>query len=291
MRTLLVIVLVAASQNFARSGDGDARPRIISLYAAHTEVLLRLGARDHVIGVSAQETYGGPETESWEPPVFSIRDDVEKFLVARPDIVLVRPQHLGGGARLAAALERAGIEVRALQVTQASGLYDYWRELGALVGRTEAAEDMVARFAATVERYRAAADRMADKPGVFVEAMRREVKTFAPGSIPLWLVELAGGRNVAADARPATPGVAIADFGPERLLAVANEVEVFVSQQGAMNRVSEAELRGRRIYQPLAAFRSGRVYRIPEPLLSRPTPSLLEGLALLASWTGLELEE
>lgn len=291
MRTILAVILIVAFNNAARSGDGDVHPRIVSLYAAHTEVLLRLGAREHVIGVSAQETYRGPETEGWAPPVFSIRDDVEKFLAARPDIVLARPQHLGGGSRLVSALERAGIEVRALQVTRASGLYDYWRELGELVGRPEAAEAMIADFAAAVERYRAAADRRTDKPGVFLEAMHREVKTFAPGSIPLWLVELAGGRNVAADARPATPGVAIADFGPERLLAVADEVEVFISQQGTMNRVPEAELRGRRIYQPLAAFRSGRVYRIPEPLLSRPTPSLLEGLALLASWTGLEFDE
>ena len=284
---LPVFVLAFAVLASAQGGEG-ASPRIISLYAAHTEVLLRLGARDNIIGVSRQESYDGPEAAGWEPDAFSFQDDVEKFLAAGPDVVLIRPQHAAGGRRMQEALERAGIRVLSIQVTSADDLYQYWRYLADLVGRQPQAEAMIAAFDAEIARYREASAKRPDKPGVFLEAIHKEVKTFTPDSIPMWLVDLAGGRNVAADARAASPGVIIADFGPERLLAVAGETEIFVSQQGAMNRTPLDAVMARDIYQPLAAFRTGRVHKIPEAVLARPTPSLLEGLRLLADWTGLE---
>lgn len=274
----------------AAAGE-TAGPRIISLYAAHTEILLRLGARDNIVGVSRQESYDGPETKDWHPESFSFRDDVEKFLAAKPDIVLARPQHVAGGKHMADALERAGVRVLALQMTRAEDLYGYWRALAELVGREREAEAMIARFEAALAPYRAASGKRSDPPGVFVESIHREVKTFTPDSIPIWLVELAGGRNVAADARPAAPGVIIAEYGPERLLAKADEVDIFISQQGAMNRTPLDAVKERDIYQPLAAFRRGRVFKISESALARPTPSLLEGLALMAEWTGLQIDK
>ncbi len=281
-----IAVVLAALFLFIRPGfGGDApAPRIISLYAAHTEVLLRLGARDSIVGVSHQETYAGPETEGWSAPAFSFRDDVEKFLAARPDIVLIRPQHAAGGSHMKEALERAGIAVIALQVTDAADLHAYWRRLAALVGREEAAEAMIRDFTAGMERIRRDGEALPRRPGVFLEAIHREVKTFTPNSLPYWLVGMAGGRNVAADAVAATPGVAVAEYGPERVLAKAEEIEVFISQDGAMNRTPLEEVRGRDIYAPIAAFREGRVYKMPEGMLARPTPGLLEGAAMIARW-------
>ncbi|MDR1612532.1 MAG: ABC transporter substrate-binding protein [Planctomycetota bacterium] len=286
-RLPIAVVGVAAFLAVRISAGESMRPRIISLYAGHTEVLLRLGARDNIVGVSRQENYDGPETEGWSPPEFSIRDDIEKFLAAKPDIVLVRPQHVAGAGRLVDALERSGIAVVPLQVLRADELHAYWRELGGLVGRQNEAAAMSEAFAKEAARYAEASAKLERRPGVFIEAIHREVKTFVPGSIPAWLVGLAGGRYVAADAIPAAPGVIIADYGPERLLGKAGEIEVFVSQDGAMNGTPLETIRTRSIYQPLAAFKTGKVFKISEAILARPTPSLLKGLAQLAEWTGL----
>lgn len=283
---LALALIVATSIVPARSGAADAdgpRPRIISLYAAHTEVLLRLGARDNIVGHSRQETYDGPETEGWEVPAFSFRDDVEEFLAMQPDIVLARPQHVAGGARMREALEQAGIVVYAKQVARADELYEYWRWLGGLVGREKEAEAMIAQFDAAVRGYREESAKTPDKPGVFLESVHREVKTFTPDSLPVWVVETAGGRNVAGDARPAMPGVVIADFGPERLLEKADDIDIFISQQGVMNRSSREDIAQRNIYQPIKAVREGKIFKIPEAELSRPTPSLLEGLRRVRS--------
>ena len=293
-RNILSLVL-AGLMFFGLAGAAQAepaKPRVISLYAAHTEVLLRLGAKDNIIGVSAQETYRGPETEGWTPPVFSIRDDVEKFLAAKPDIVLVRPMHMAAGSRLVETLQSTGVNVYSAQVVRAGDLYQYWRDLAKLVGREDEAEKMILDFDAAVSVYHQAAARRAeaDKPGVFIEAIHDRIKTFTPDSLPIWLVELAGGRNAAADAKPQAPGLIIAEYGPERLLAKAGQVDIFISQLGPMNLAPLKRVKGREIYRPLRAFKDGRVYKIGEEILARPTPSLLVGLKQLAEWTGLQDE-
>lgn len=290
----LLFALAAWSPASPAQAAGKAKDpkkvRVISLYAGHTEILLRLGARDNLVGISGQETYDGPETEGWKrPPVFSIRDDVEKFLAAKPDVILVRPMHVAAGSRLVETLGGARVNVYSAQVTKAADLYQYWRNLAALVGREAEAEAMIADFDSRIAAYHQAAEgRPAnEKPGVFLEAIHEQVKTFTPDSIPIWLVELAGGRNVADDAKPQAPGLIIADYGPERLLAKAGQVDLFIAQDGPMNQTPLARIKKRNIYQPLRAFKTGQVYKISEDLLARPTPSLLEGVAELAKLTGL----
>jgi iron complex transport system substrate-binding protein len=253
--------------------------KVISLYAAHTENLLRLGARDNLVGISAQETYEGPETLNWKKPlVFAAKDDVEKYLAVKPDLVLIRPQHLNSAPQLWAALERNGVKIWAKQTLSASELFAYWRELGELVGRKNEAEKMVADFQAVISPYINRSK--ARRPGVFLEAIHKELKTFTPDSIPMWLLELAGGRNVAT-AVEVGQGRIVVDFGPEKLLAVAKEVEIYISQEGPMNRVDLETVKKRDVLRELTAFKTGRVYKVPEALISRPTPEILAGLSLL----------
>ncbi|MDL2260217.1 ABC transporter substrate-binding protein [Deltaproteobacteria bacterium OttesenSCG-928-K17] len=289
-RAAILAALLAVVISAGPAAAEKARPRIISLYAAHTEVLLRLGARDNIIGVSAQETYQGPETEGWQPRIYSIRDDVEKILAARPDLVLVRPMHMASAS--VETLKASGVKVRALQVVRAGDLYQYWRDLAAIVGKEAEAERMIADFDSRVSLYHQAASRRAEeaKPGIFLEAMHNQIKTFTPDSLPVWLLELAGGRNVAADAKAHAKNMFVTNYGPERLLAKADEVDIYIAQLGPMNSIPLSRIKKREIFKVLKAFKDGRVYQIPEDILSRPTPSLLEGLAELAELTGLAAE-
>ncbi|MDR2366874.1 MAG: ABC transporter substrate-binding protein [Deltaproteobacteria bacterium] len=275
----LALAFLLAGPPWAQAAEKPG-PKIISLYAADTEILLRLGARDSLVGVSRQETYSGPETDGWQrPPEFSIHDDVEKFLAAAPDYVLLRPMHRSASPALFETLEKAGIKLWARQCSEAKDLYDFWLELGALAGRETEAKAMIEAFKARIDTltYRGPGP----KPGVFLESIHKEVKTFTPDSIPAWLLTLAGGQNVATDSEPTRPGQVIANYGPERLLEKADRIDVFISQEGPMNKVDLATIKDRKIYSVLPAFKNGRVYRVPEELISRPSPSLAEGLALL----------
>ncbi len=249
--------------------------RIISLYGAHTENLFALGLDREIIGVSPHEVYPAAAREK---PVFSYHDGPEKFLAARPDLVLIRPMIERGYRQLVERLEKSGITVVSLQPHGSEGLYRYWLELGRLCGRVSRARKLVADFRNRVAARRALVAEIEKRPRVYFEAIHRRMKTFAPGALALFCLEAAGGVNVAADARPVRPGSLIAPYGKERILSHAREIDVFLAQKGTMNRVTRDTIIKEPGFSVIKAVREGRVYLVDETLISRPTPRLLQGI-------------
>lgn len=250
--------------------------RIISLYGAHTENLFALGLDCQIIGVSPHESH---PPAALRKPVFSYRDDPERFLAARPDLVLVRPMIMRGYPNLVAALQRAGITVVSLQPRTVDEMLAYWRKLGALTGRQAEAEALARRFTSELAaiKARVAGVPRSQRPRVYFESIHRRMKTFAPTSLAIFALQAAGGVNAAPDAA-SVRGTNIAAYGKERILALAKVMDVYLAQQGTMNRVSRADITGEPGFAALRAVRQGRVHLIDEQLVSRPGPRLLEGI-------------
>ena len=61
------------------------------------------------------------------------------------------------------------------------------------------------------------------------------MRTFSPSAMPIFVLETAGGINVAGDAVPRR-GTNIADYGKERILSRGREIDVYLAQFGPMNR-------------------------------------------------------
>ena len=253
--------------------------RIISLYGAHTENLFKLGLDEQIIGVSTGEDF---PLAALAKPAFNARDGVEKFLAAKPDLVLIRPMHMRAYAGLWSALEKHGITVVALQPDSIDAMYDYWRALGSLTGRDLQAEYMVEDFQEGVRRAegRLATIPEEERPGVFFESIHSKTATFSPGSMPLFVLDKAGGINVAADAKP-RHGTNIADYGLERLLAKGDKVDVYLAQHGTMNEVSVRDIVSSPPASRLKAVLTRNVFLVDERLVSRPTMRLLEGIDIV----------
>ena len=250
--------------------------RIISLYGAHTENLFSLGLEEQIIGVSTSEDY---PAAALNRPAFNARDGVEKFLAAKPDLILVRPMHMRAYAGLWNALRRHGVTVVSLQPDSIEAMFGYWRTLGALTGRQIKAEDMIENFRDGVRR---AEDRLAtipveERPGVFFESIHRKSATFSLGSMPLFVLEKAGGINVAADARP-RHGTNIAGYGLERLLNKGSKIDVYLAQRGTMNDVTVKDIVGSPAASRIKAVLTRNVFLVDEHLVSRPTLRLIEGI-------------
>lgn len=250
--------------------------RIISLYAAHSENLFELGLEDAVIGVTRHEDY---PAHALEKPAFSARDGVERFLAAKPDLVLIRPMLDRGYPGLWRALERRGITVVSLQPNTADEMYDYWRALGLLTGREIKAENMVRAFQDKLDYYQQRLDQIPvkDRPRVFFESIHSKHATFSPGSMPLFVLHYAGGRNAAPDARPRR-GTNIASYGLERVLNKGRDIDVYLAQYGAMNKVSVDDIRNGPAASRIKAVLNNSVFLVDEHLVSRPTMRLLTGI-------------
>jgi iron complex transport system substrate-binding protein len=248
--------------------------RIISLYGAHTENLFALGLNQAIIGVGAHAVY---PAEALRRPQFTYRDDPEKFLAARPDLVLIRPMIDNGYPQLVKRLEDSGIRVVSLQPNGVDELVTYWQVLGVLTGRQARAAEMIRTFEAAVAACRTLAETAGQKKRVYFEAIHSKMKTFAPGSMALFALQVAGGINIAEDARP-RPGTNIAVFGKERLLSWGPFIDVYLAQVGAMNRVTTATIRDEPGFSAIKAVRDGRIYLIDEMIVSRPTLRLIDGI-------------
>ncbi len=250
--------------------------RIISLYGAHTENLFSLGLDREVIGVSRHEAYPPAATRK---PAFSYHEDAEKFIAARPDLVLVRPMITRGYPALVKKLRAAGITVISLQPTTVTEMLTYWKTLGVLTGKEDAAARMIARFRKGVEKIKKMVAHIpAEKrKRVYFEAIHSRMKTFAPNAIAMFALKTAGGINVAQDAK-AVHGTNIAEYGKERLLSHAGEIDVFLAQRGAMNRVTKRKILEEGGFKAIKAVREGHVYIVDEKIVSRPTLRLLLGI-------------
>jgi len=260
-----------------------ARPytRIISLYAAHTENLVSLGLGAEIIGIE-----GGNEGAAHlkDTKHFSYREDPEKFIAARPDLVLVRPMIERSAPQLLATLRQAGITVVSLQPKTVEEIFDYWRALGLLTGRTRQAEEMISTFQTELAAIRKIIAKVQEtaRVKVYFEAIHTKMKTFARESIAMYVLEQAGGANVAADASQVRE-TNIAAYGKERILAKGAEIEVFLAQQGRMNPVTMETIMQEPGFQAIKAVRSNRVFLIDERLVSRPTLRIIEGIRTIAA--------
>jgi len=111
--------------------------RIISLYPAHTENLCFLGMEKEIIGVSRGDDY--PEGVE-KKTRYSVHDGPEKFLAARPDLILIRPMIDHGYSQLIRTLEQFGITVVSLQPADVHEMFLYWRILGLFTGKESQAQ-------------------------------------------------------------------------------------------------------------------------------------------------------
>lgn len=271
--------VLAADAPIVRDHAGRVIPvkapfqRIISLYGAHTRNLRDLGLDGEILGVCPGD--------GWKSkPVFSYHDGLEKFLAARPDLVLVRPMIDHGYPRLIEGLETAGIVVASFQPSDVEEMLAYWRALGQLTGKDGDAENMIARFKNGIRGVQNITMGLPYHKKVYFEAIHDRMKTFTPGSMAIFVLETAGGRNVAADA-PSVRGTNIAAYGKERILSKAGEIDVFLAQKGTMNQPTVSMIVNEPGFGVIKAVREGQVFIVDEKLVSRPTMDLLEGVATI----------
>ncbi|MDM8523531.1 ABC transporter substrate-binding protein [Desulfococcaceae bacterium HSG8] len=248
--------------------------RIISLYGAHTENLFSLGLDREIIGVTRQDRF---LKKAVNKPVFSYHDDPEKFLAAKPDLVLIRPMIDRGYAKLMQRLEKSGIIVVSVQPKTIEHMYRYWAVTGALTGKKQASECMIGQFRQAVREFGLISGSVRTKKRVYFEAMHKNMKTFTSGSMADFVLRTAGGINVADDGTPSR-GTNIAIYGKEKILSKANEIDVFLAQSGAMNQPTKQMIQNEPGFSVIRAVKNNEIYIVDEQIVSRPTMRLLYGI-------------
>jgi len=253
--------------------------RIISLYGAHTENLYYLGLEDNIIGVSINDIF--PATVD-KKPRFSYHDGPEKFLFFKPDLILIRPMIDNGYPKLIKRLEKSGITIVSLQPSGIKQMYDYWLNLGLLTGKEDESKKMIHDFRQRVEKIKNLTNGISNKKQVYFEAIHTRMKTFTKNAMPIFALETAGGINIAGDA-VSSRNTNIANYGKEQILAKANQIDVFLAQQGVMNAVNIEIIKQESGFSVIKAIKDNKVYLIDESIVSRPVFRLYKGIVTIGT--------
>ena len=281
------LVLLLLNASFAASiVDSEKRThtfsqpfqRIISLYPAHTTNLMDLGLDKEIIAC------GQGDNQLPGRPSVRFQDDPERLLALKPDLVLIRPMISRGYPNLVRILEQNKVRVVSLQPTEMDELFSYWQDLGTLTGREEQARAMIATFNQRLGAMTAPLNAIPKekRKRVYFEAMHEQMKTFAPTSMAMFVLESAGGVNVAMDADRMRE-TNIAAYGKERILAKAGQIDLYLAQSGRMNPVTVEDIVNEPGFGVIKAIRERQVFLVAEDMVSRPTMGLIDGIAFVKS--------
>jgi iron complex transport system substrate-binding protein len=286
--TLLLIIIIAAATACVgtQSAPGtitddsgreiqlsSAPARIVSHVPGITETLFALGLGDKIVGDSEYCDY--PEAAKTKPKIGGyFTPNIEEIVAMRPDIVLTD----GYVPELITKLDSLGIPLAVIDPKDINGILRDIELLGNVTGSqkeaTELTSDMKKRIDAVVNEVSSAS-----RPSVFYVFDATDTTkpwTAGPGSFVDALINMGGGKNVAASS--SDPWI---QFNMEGLVDADPEILLVDSHMGTAV-ISPEELKKLPGWQNLTAVKENRIYTIDGDLVNRSGPRIVQGLEDIA---------
>jgi len=246
--------------------------RIISHVPPITEILFALGLGDRVVGVSDFCDY--PEAAQTKASIGDYYNpSIEKIVALEPDLVLT-----DGHSDSIDGLEGLGIPRVVIDPQDFDGIFRDIELLGQITGVAEIArqviDDMEQAISGVVDQVAGK-----DRPRVLyiIDATDLSLPwTAGPGSFIDYLINMAGGDNVAAAAESAWVQLSI-----EEVVNVDPEIIIVPTAHGTAFTTLEV-LQEHPGWRETTAIRQGAVYTIDGDLVDGYGPRIVEGLAVIA---------
>lgn len=235
--------------------------RILSLSPSSTEILYAIGAEDDIIGVTHLCDY--PEPAKYKPQFGTwVHTDPERLLAERPDLIITTASLPPELAELRKSRTLVHLQPRGL-----AGVLETIHQLGEYTGRSEASRNVVDAMQRAFEKVRAAAP--TKRLTVYCEETP-DPPTIAGNWVPE-IIELAGGHPIGGNhTHPSTP------IHVDALHAANPDIMLF-SWCGIEQPKNIETIREREGWDHLRAVHSNALVSIPQSLLHRAGPRLVEG--------------
>ncbi len=244
--------------------------RIASLQPSITVTLAALNRLDDLCACTKYCLEALPELSTRNLPILhdSWTANTEEILAARPELVIASvPYRLES----LAAILKSGLPILTLAPRTLADVYKDIRLIAAHVDAQAEAESLIHQLQSAIEATSQRTAHLTQIPTVYCEEWGKPLIHSQS-----WVAELA---EAAGGSFLGTPG---AHTTPEAIAAADPDVLLF-AWCGAGNRVPLDRVIVQRNWHHLKAVQNRQVYCIPDQYLNTPAPTLLEGLACIAS--------
>jgi ABC-type Fe3+-hydroxamate transport system substrate-binding protein len=244
------------------SAPGRARPTVVSLVPAATDLLLGMGAGTHLAGVS---NWDSPRLETADlPRVGDYRSvDWEKIAQIRPDVMIVQfaPDKLPPG--LTQRAKDLGIKLVNVKINRLADVFSTMTELGAATDKPAEAREARTRLQMQLDTV---SGQVPSGPPVRTLISRSEsgLSVVGGGNFMDDVLEAAGGKNVIETGENSYPVI-----DREQLAALAPDVVLHVLPDASPQQVQQARDFWKSMPQ-LPAVANDRVYYLTDSYLLLP---------------------
>ena len=247
--------------------------RILPLTPSLAEILFALGLDERIVGVTDFANYPPAAREKPRVGTF-INPSLEKILALEPDLVIVGSERQD--EKTNAALKHFSIPVYRVRPVNLNSIYCSINNLGEITGTQTQAQQLIVMMkkkVAAVERRVA----QLPKKRVFYQVGIDPIVSVNNQTFAADLIRRAGGILVTVDNPVRYPRYSI-----ERVIVDAPEVIIISSMSPNTNyqRFRKSWQRWRSI----PAVRQERIHVINSDIVDRPSPRIVDGLALLADF-------
>ncbi|MCZ2341827.1 MAG: cobalamin-binding protein [Bacteroidales bacterium] len=244
--------------------------RIVSLSPTHTETLFALGVGPKIVAVTTVDSYPPevahlPKAGGFAPNTIS----AETILGVRPDVVFI-----AGLIQepLVASLSQVGLTVIAHEPRDFEEAALMFEQVGDIVGVPEAGRRLATDFRARVDAVRSRTQRVPEsqRPRVFYALWDDPLQTTSSATFVGRMIATAGGVNIFADSPQHYPRISdetVLDRKPDLIISPDH------GNVGLPGRLAQ-----RPGWSHLVAVKNGQVFTVPEDLVNRSGPRLVDGL-------------
>jgi iron complex transport system substrate-binding protein len=244
--------------------------RIVSLAPSVTETLFAIGLDQEIVGVTQYCDY--PPQAKTKAKVGYAHPNIESIVALQPDLVLAPREFIR--ADVLGKLEQLKIPAFILNARTIEEIPSHIQTLGRMVERSQEADRLATDMRQQIAQIKAKMEPL-PRPRVLYVLNSAPLITVGPGSFIHQLIELAGGANVAAQARTPYPRLNM-----EEVLKADPEIIVF--PVGSAEGIPESEQKLWQQWVTMSAVKQGRFHHVSSELLNRPGPRIVQGLEALA---------
>lgn len=254
--------------------------KVVALTASDCEILAALGAEDTLVGRGEYCDY--PESVLEVPAVQSGADtNLEQIIALEPQVVVMAK--MAQTEEQVAALEAAGIRVVVSDAQDIEGVYTAIRLIGALVGRNDEAEAMVADMQSVFADIAAKSENTGKTVYFEVSPLQWGLWTAGKGTFMDELATMCGLTNAFADVE------GWAEISEEQVLERDPDYIVTISMYYGEGPTPVEEIKARTGWDALKAVQNDAIFNADSNEVSRPGPRLKDAAEALYTFvTGEE---